>query len=304
MGWVSWSCRSRRTYRNAGAPGPGVQVLVGAADGQVGAGPVQVHRDRARRVAQVPEHQRARVVREPGDRGHVGQRAAPVGHVRQADQGGVRPDRGADVRRADPLVHVGADHAELAAGPGGDALEHVAVGGEVVVVGDQDRAARPRVQGGAGQLVEVHRGGVADHDLARRRAQKVLAEQVTCLPGQVHPVRPGADQPGAPVLGDDLREALGGRGGQHAQRVAVQVDQAGLERREPVPEPGQRVGRVQVRGPGPARGGGAWAGGARGGRARGGGHHGRSGGTGPGASGLRPGRRGGAGGRCAPPPRR
>ena len=46
-------------------------------------------------------------------------------------------------------------------------VEHVAVGGEVVVVGDQDRPARPGVQGGAGQLVEVHRGRVAHHDLAR-----------------------------------------------------------------------------------------------------------------------------------------
>ena len=231
----------------------GVQVLIGAADRQVGAAAVQVHRDRPRRVAHIPQHQRPRLVREAGDGGQVGQRPAPVGHVRQADQRGVRPDGGADVVRPDALVRVGADHAQLAAGPGGDTRQHVAVGGEVVVVGDQDRPARPGVQGRAGQLVQVHRGGVAHHHLARARAQQVLAEQVAYLPGQIHPVRPGPDQPGAPLLADHLGYALRGRGRQPAQRVAVQVDQAGLEGREPVLEGGERIRRVQVRGPGPER---------------------------------------------------
>ena len=63
----------------------------------------------------------------------------------------------------------------------GDAGQHVPVGGEVVVVGDDDGAAGPGVQGGAGQLVEVDRGAVADQHLAGRRAQQVLPEQVAHL---------------------------------------------------------------------------------------------------------------------------
>ena len=100
---------------------------------------------------------------------HVGQRAAPVGDMRQADQRGVRPDRTGQRGRADPRVQVGVDHRqfgpELAATPSA-----LPVGWEVVVVGHDDPAAGLGPQRRAGQLVQVDRGRVAHHDLPGRGA--------------------------------------------------------------------------------------------------------------------------------------
>ena len=55
---------------------------------------------------------------------------------------------------------------ELQAAGAGDPLEHVAVGGEVVLVGDQRAQRRVGVQHRVDELVEVDRGGVGDEHLA------------------------------------------------------------------------------------------------------------------------------------------
>ena len=211
--------------KERGGPGPGVEVLVGAPDRQVGAAPVEVHRHGAGGMAQIPQHQRAAVVRDAGDLRHVGQGAAAVGHVRQADQRGALVHGVTDRLRAHPVVDVGVDHAQLAAALVGDAGQHVPVGGEVVVVGHDDAPAGPGTEGGAGQLVEVDRGAVADQHLAGRRAQQVVAEQVAHLARKGHPVAPGPDQPPSPAAPDHLADPLRGGQRQHAQRVPVQVDQ-------------------------------------------------------------------------------
>ena len=65
-------------------PRPGIEVLVGAPDGQLRLR--QVDRDDAGRVAQVPEHQRAGAVHGGGDRGDVGERARPVADHGQDDE--------------------------------------------------------------------------------------------------------------------------------------------------------------------------------------------------------------------------
>src|SRR5205823_10692382 len=109
------------------------EVLVGAAHRQVGTASVEVHRHGADGVAQIPEHQRAAVVGDAGDLRHVGQGAAAVSHVRQAEQRSAIIHGGADRLRAHALVDVGVDHAQVAAESGGHAGQHVPIGGEVVV---------------------------------------------------------------------------------------------------------------------------------------------------------------------------
>ena len=227
-----------------GRPGAGVEVLVGAPDRQVGAAPVEVHRHRAGGVAQIPQHQRAAVVRDAGDLCHVGQGAAAVGHMRQAEQRGPLVHGVTDRLHAHPVVDVGVDHAQLPAVLTGDTGQHVPVGGEVVVVGHDDAAAGAGIEGGTGQLVQVDRGVVADQYLAGRRAQQVMAEQVARLAWQGHPAAPGPDQPPPPAAPDHLADPLRGCQRQHAQRVAVQVDQRRVVAHETVVETGQRIGGI------------------------------------------------------------
>ena len=69
-------------------------------------------------VREVPEHQRAGVVDQPGDRGEVGQRARAVGDVREDDDGDPLVQRRGQHRRVEPLVEVGGHLAHgHAAGP-------------------------------------------------------------------------------------------------------------------------------------------------------------------------------------------
>ena len=80
---------------------PAVEILVGAAYGQVGVGCVQVHRHGAGRMAQVPQRQRAGLVGQRRECGHVVGVGAFEGGVRQADQRGVFVDgRGQGLDRA------------------------------------------------------------------------------------------------------------------------------------------------------------------------------------------------------------
>jgi len=218
------------------------------------AGRVEFHRDRADRVAQVPQGQRPGLVHDVRDRRHVGQGPAAVGHVRQADQRGAGIDGVAKRPGVEALVHVGADDAQLTAALLGDPLQDVAIGREVVVVGEDDAAPWPRVQGGAGQLVQVDGGRVAHRDLAGRGPDQVLAQEVADLAGQVDPAVPGPDQARPPLLRDHLGDAVPRRARQRAERIAVQIYRGRDVPHEPAAEPGQRIGRVQFLGVGPFQG--------------------------------------------------
>ncbi|CAB5012727.1 unannotated protein [freshwater metagenome] len=55
------------------SPGPAVQVLVRAADREVDVAFIEVDGHGAHRMAEIPQDERARVVHDPGDRGHVGE---------------------------------------------------------------------------------------------------------------------------------------------------------------------------------------------------------------------------------------
>jgi hypothetical protein len=224
-----------------------VEVLVGAADGQVRVAGVQLDGHGADRMGQVPQHQRAGLVRDRGDGGHVGQGAAAVRHVGQADQRGVLVYRRAYRVGRQAFVDVGGQHPELRAALGRDPLDHVAVAGEVVLVGHDHVPPRPRVERRAGQLVQVDRGVVGDQDLSWRRAGE-RADQVARASGQIHPVVPRPGQGASPLRPDHALKPPHGRQRERAQGIAVQVDHGRIVEREPVAEPGQRIRRVKFYG--------------------------------------------------------
>ncbi|KUN83276.1 hypothetical protein AQJ64_17555 [Streptomyces griseoruber] len=72
----------------------------------------------------------------------------------------------------------------------------MAVGDDLVAPGAQGESASE-------QLVEADAGGVGDDHLAGSRAQGGFAEGVADSLGQFHPAfGPGADEPGAPLPGE------------------------------------------------------------------------------------------------------
>ena len=170
--------------------------------------------------------------------------AGPVRHVRQAHQRDVVVERADDRVGVHAGIDVGMDQPDRA-----EAGQDVPVGGEVVVVGDDHPAPRPGRQGRAGQLVQVDAGRVGQDHLARPGADEA-GQHVTGLPAQLDPPGPAVDQVRAPLHVDRHPQPFPGRHRQPAQRVAVQVHGVRVGDDEPVPVPGERVGGVQLLGPG------------------------------------------------------
>jgi hypothetical protein len=226
-----------------------VEVLVGAADGQVGVRGREPDRHGAGGVRQVPEHEGTGVVHLPGDRRDVGQRARPVGHRRQDDDGDPAVQRGRKRRRVEALVDVGRELADGHAECLGDAGDDVAVGREVVGRAHQHVPAGAGPGTGHKQLVEVDRRRVGDEHLAGSGAQHSGGQGVAEPGGLADPVRPRADQLLAPLLLDHARQSGGCLARQPAEGVPVQVDQpvgaVVLGAGEAQPEARERIGRVQ-----------------------------------------------------------
>ena len=185
----------------------------------------QADRDGAGGVAQVPDDGRAR--RAGLDRGEVAQRAAAVVDVGEDEQ--LALPRGGLV--VEP---------QLEAVLRGEPLEHVAVGGELVAVGDEGPRP-PRGDHRADELVQVHRRRVAGQHLARPGADH-LRDRVARGHRRVDPPRPAGHELLAPLLRERGEPVAGGER-QPAERVAVEVDPvAGVD--EAVAERRQRVGGV------------------------------------------------------------
>ncbi len=224
-----------------------VEVLVATADGEVGARGFQVHRQRAGGVGQVPDGERTRFVGQPAQPRHVVDAAAAVVHVRERQRGDVVAAAARQPRGDVPGVQQLQPPAVLTRQRVGD----VEVGGEVLGLGDDDAALPARIplarqpQRGTQHLVQVDRGRVGHHQLARsgpHQARDLVAHALR----QRHPAGavPAADQALAPLLGDDLGHTRGGGARQRAQRVAVQVDQP-FGQVELLAQRRQRVGAVE-----------------------------------------------------------
>ena len=160
-------------------------------------------------MAEVPDD----AVREGLD---VGERAAAVGDVRQHGQRAL-----GHVARLRAEQRVDLEDRQLEAASAGDALQHVAVRREVVLVGRERGDRGIAVQDRADELEQVHGDAVGDEDRAGGGAEH-LGERVAGAGGRVDPVVPAADELAAPLV-DHAVQALARALGQPAERVAVQV---------------------------------------------------------------------------------
>ena len=218
-----------------------VEVFVAAADREVGVGRVEVDRQRAGGMREVPDHERAGGMGDARHVRHVVQAAAPIVDLRQEEHRRVA---------VDPVeqIAVGGE-AQRHAGRGGDAVGDVEVGREVAALGDdvpacgcigllqRDRRAQ--------DLEQVDRRRIACADLAVARADQP-ADGVADGPAEGDPSGPvpAPDQPVAPFLLDGAADTLGGPCRQGAERVAVEIDDA-VGQAEQVPQRRQRIAGVE-----------------------------------------------------------
>ena len=222
------------------------QVFVGAADGQVHLIGVQVQRHGAGRVAQVPHHERAGLVRRRGQSRDVPQLTGPEVHHRPHEHRDVpspRPQR--RERVADPR--------DLPAEQAGDGVGQVTVGRKLAGLGQEHRSARTGPGRGHHRVEELNRRGVTGHRLAWGRPDQganAVTDPFRRRPPAIRVPRP--DQVPPPFPGDHGPEAPGYGGRQRAERVPVQVDHP-VREHEPLPAGRQRIGGVE--GPGGLAGG-------------------------------------------------
>jgi len=169
-------------------------------------------------------------VRDAGERHGVGEVAGAIRDLTQHHDRRLRPDRAAQGIGGDPGGSVDLDPPHPATALGRDALDEVAIRGEVVGVDHDLHAGRVRsvlrVERGADELVEQDRRRVADHGLTGCRADHGAADRVADLERQVHPgLVPSADQAAAPLLVDEPLEPFGAATQGPPERVPVEVDQ-------------------------------------------------------------------------------
>ena len=114
-----------------------VQIFVAAADREIGFRAVEIDRDGAAAMAEIPDDDRAPRMRLPRDRDHVVHEGRLVMHMREHDDAGLRIDGVEDVgRRGEAQIRAG------------EALQHVEVGRKIAGLGQDDRSVRHELAGG------------------------------------------------------------------------------------------------------------------------------------------------------------
>ena len=173
-------------------------------------------------MAEVPDHQRASVVKTLSDGSDVEQRAGAVVDMRQHGHRDFPINQGVDRT-------IAADQSSLhrAAGRLHGALDDVEIRRERSILGDDHVAIRPQADGRLDRLVEIDRRGVANQRLTRGRPDQ-RPDAVTEPDRHVEPsgAVPAPDQVMAPFLFDCPAENAG-RGSRHrTERISVEIDDA------------------------------------------------------------------------------
>src|SRR5215510_8918365 len=217
------------------------EVLVSAADREVGAGAREVDRDGTRRVRAIPQGQGTPGARQLVDRGHVpapARAVVDVAHVEHADVGGERT--------IELLGLLDTADRRTAAGEPGEPFGDIHVGREVVGLRDDHRSGAIELPGVAQDLVEVDRGVIAEHHVAPAGAQDVR-HALAHPPGLLQPIVavPAAPARVAPAVLHHTLNTLGRVGRHRADRVAVEIHGVFGRPREALAHRPQRVARVQ-----------------------------------------------------------
>jgi hypothetical protein len=122
-------------------------------------------------------------------------------------------------------LQIALEHAQGQATLVGEPFEHVAVGREVVAIGDHRALGREPVgvERRRAELEQIDGRGVGHHDLAGPGAEHALGERVADTRGGVDPLLPAGHEPVAPLVHDG-EHALARGERQPPERVAVEVD--------------------------------------------------------------------------------
>ncbi len=164
-------------------PGPAVEVLVAAADRQIGPGPVEVERHRPGAVREVPEDERPPRVRRARHGCQVVHGPRPVVHVRQHHHRHLAVDGRRDL---------GAVHEAQGGAPAEEVREplgRVKVGREVVPLGKDDRARRQVDPPGGVPAPDEAVTPLAPGDLRQARGRRARQGAEGVAPGPDSPVR-------------------------------------------------------------------------------------------------------------------
>ena len=221
IGERSASCSSAATYRYAGRARAGVEVLVGAADGQLRARAAQVDRHRAGGVREVPDQRRAALARRGRQRRHVGQRARAVGDVGEHDD--VAGPAGGEVGGSRPVELVGVEQPQLERR--GPRRSPRARSGRWGSCRGRVTSAPPRVERRLHELVEVDRRRVGgDHLAGLRRRSARRARRRRAAAGRS--TRASRRRARTPHSLDRRVQPLARGEREPAERVAVEVEVA------------------------------------------------------------------------------
>ena len=217
-----------------GRAGTAVQILVTAAGRHVRIGLEEVDGHRAGRVREIPDGQRAGVVRGARQRTHVQAFAGAEVDVCQQQHTDALVERVADFGARD-MVHL-ARGQKLR-----DSVSHVQVSGKVVVLGEDDGAVWPGSQRASQQLEEAHGRAVRDQDLVLGGAEEA-GELGAHAVRRIHPrvIGPAAHQSARPLVRDELAHARCSAPRRAAERVAVEVEEVVVDL-EPLAKRRQRV---------------------------------------------------------------
>ena len=224
-----------------------VEVLVGAAHGEVDAPLIEMGGDRSCRMAQIPQDERPGVVGDPRDGGDVRDETRAVRHM--AEHGERRPgaNSGSDLPGLDPGFRVGLDPAQREATLRRNTFQDIAIRREVVGVEHDLGSVRARRQARPCQLVQQDGGRVRHDGLSWRGADDPGADEVTDGLRPAHPsLIPATDQPGPPCRRDERLHPLGGGRQWSAEGVAVEVGNDALGGQEAAPQVRQRVLGVEL----------------------------------------------------------
>ena len=215
-----------------------IEIFVPAADREIRFAAIQIHRQGAARMRQVPQHQRARFMRGVRKGSHVEQLARFVVCVGEKKEGDIPVGR---VRQC-----FARGQSSLGKALPFQPFDHVEIGREVARFAEHDLSPRTHGKRGGDQLEQVYAGGIAGDDFVCPRPDQ-RCDLGADLAGKIDPARrvPAPDEVPPPLFANHLLQTLGRRFGKAAKGIAIEVNHP-FRYIEALPKFLQRIARVET----------------------------------------------------------